>query len=86
MQLWLDNFGGALAYTLLGVFLLAAPVLAGRFLVRRTGKVWLGWVVGTALLLGLYMIMGRSLHALKSVACRGSTEYQACVDGENLDY
>lgn len=85
---FLGGFGLGLLKVVATILPLGLGFWVGHLLAKRGVRNWLCWVGGIAALLVGYAVFYPAAEALNAASCRGSDEYQACIEGdtEPLDW
>jgi hypothetical protein len=63
----------------------AGGIAAGVFAARRMKINWIGWVVGIMAFAGCALIFGPMYDAARRIGCKGSDNFQSCMDNDSFD-
>lgn len=82
----LGTFGAAILYYGALLAWLSGSAWCGIKIAKLRKSNWQGWAVGilAALLIGI--ALWPAMEALKAISCKGSNDFEACIEGNAYEY
>lgn len=80
---WLGALGAGLTLLILEAGVFFGPIFIGAAIAERRKSTWQGWLGGFISLALLAAIFMPSIGALQESACKGTPDFQSCMEGED---